>query len=253
MNVVRVGESSWGNLETARGEYNFGWLRDFLDDLDKRHMKAILGTSSYVPPQWLAAGNSEILIQLSPGVAAHPMARHGPCLNHPLYRQELRDYIFALGKAFKDHPAVIAWQLGNEEKGMVPLVCYNPACERAWAEWLRKTYQTPEELNRRLGLVSWGMKVRSLEEIPQPGEGLGVEERGKALAALTLAHRHFRRDTLLEFFVMQTQALRQAGVKHWITTDWNAVWHGVADYPLALEALDIAGLNFYYPSGDREL
>ena len=86
MNGVRVSESSWGNLETASGQYNFAWLHSFLDDLQKRNMKAILGTGSYVPPQWLAAGNPEILVQLHPGVKAHPMARHAPCLNHPLYR-----------------------------------------------------------------------------------------------------------------------------------------------------------------------
>jgi len=248
MNVVRVSESSWGNLETAPGQYSFGWLRDFLDDLGKHNMKAILGTSSYVPPQWLAAGNPDMLVQLHPGVRAHPMARHAACLNHPVYRQALRRYLLALGKEFKDHPAVIGWQLGNEMEFMIPVIDYNPAAEKAWVEWLKKTYRTPEEFNRRLNLASWGMKVRSLEEVPQPGEG--VEESGKQLAALTLAHRHFRRDVLLDFFIEQTQALRDAGVKHWITTDWNTVWTAVADDPLTPRSLDIAGLNFYHPSGE---
>ena len=250
MTVVRLSESSWGNLETARGKYNFGWLRDFLDDLARHNMKAILGTSSYIPPQWLAAGNPEIVIQLHPGVPAHPMARHAPCLNHALYREILREYVLAMGREFKDHPTVIGWQLGNEMEGNTTLLCYNPACEKAWREWLKQTYHTPEEFNRRLDLVSWGMKVRSLDEVPQPGEG--VEESGKALAALTLAHRHFRRDVLLNFFIMQTQALREAGVKQWITTDWNTVWNAVADDPLTRKSLDIAGLNFYHPTGQRE-
>jgi beta-galactosidase len=248
MDVVRVSESSWGNLETAPGQYNFGWLRDFLDDLARRNMKAVLGTSSYVPPQWLAAGNPEILMEVRPGVRGHPMARHSPCLNHPVYREALRQYLLALGKEFKDHPAVIGWQLGNEMEFMVPVIDYNPAAQRAWTEWLKQTYHTPEEFNRRLDLVSWGMKVRSLDEVPQPGEG--VEESGKALAALTLAHRHFRRDVLLDFFIEQRQALREAGVKHWITTDWNTVWHAVADDPLAPKALDVSGLNFYHPAGE---
>src|ERR1017187_4223817 len=30
--VVRVSESPWGNLEAAPGQYNFGWLKDYLDD-----------------------------------------------------------------------------------------------------------------------------------------------------------------------------------------------------------------------------
>jgi beta-galactosidase len=250
MNCVRVSESSWGNLETASGRYDFGWLQHFLDDLEKRKMRAILGTGSYVPPQWLAAGSPEILVQLHPGVKAHPMARHAPCLNHPLYRNALRQYILAIGKEFKDHPTVIGWQLGNEQEDSVKRICYNPACEGAWRNWLRKTYHTPEEFNRRLDLVSWGMKVDSLDEVPQPGEG--VEESGQQIAALTLAHRHFRRDVLLNFFVMQAEALREAGVQQWILTDWNTGWHAVADDPLAGNSMDIAGLNDYQPKDDNQ-
>jgi len=250
MNCVRVSESSWGNLETASGHYDFGWLQHFLDDLKKRKMRAILGTGSYVPPQWLAAGSPEILVQLHPGVKAHPMARHAPCLNHPLYRNALRQYILAIGKEFKDHPTVIGWQLGNEQEGSVKRICYNPACEGAWRDWLRKTYHTPEEFNRRLDLVSWGMKVDSLDKVPQPGEG--VEESGQQIAALTLAHRHFRRDVLLNFFVMQAEALREAGVQQWILTDWNTGWHAVADDPLAGNSMDIAGLNDYQPKDDNQ-
>ena len=248
MNAVRVSESSWGNLETASGKFDFGWLSNFLDDLERRKMKAILGTGSFIPPQWLAAGNPDILAQLHPGVKAHPMARHAPCLNHPLFRSVLREYILAMGKAFKEHPTVIAWQLGNEQEGSITRLCYNPACEKAWREWLKKTYRTPEEFNRRLNLVSWGMKVRSLDEVPQPGEG--VEESGKEIAALTLAHRHFRRDVLLGFFAMQAEALREAGVKQWIITDWNTEWDAVADDPQADKIMDIAGLNYYQPWAD---
>ena len=35
MNAVRVSESSWGNLESASGEFDFGWLHNFLDDLER--------------------------------------------------------------------------------------------------------------------------------------------------------------------------------------------------------------------------
>ena len=251
MNCVRVSESSWGNLETAAGHFDFGWLHNFLDDLDKRKMRAILGTGSYVPPQWLAAAKPEILVQLHPGVKAHPMARHAPCLNHPVYRAALRQYIHSLGREFNHHSTVVGWQLGNEEEGSIERICYNPSCERAWRDWLRATYHTPEEFNRRLDLVSWGMKVASLDAVPQPGEG--VEESGAALAALTLAHRHFRRDVLLNFFRMQAEALREAGVEQWILTDWNVVWNAVADDPLAARSMDIAGLNHYpHPAGNQQ-
>src|SRR5216683_2013033 len=47
-NTVRVADGSWGNLEPAPGQYNFGWLRQYLDDLNSRHMKAVLGTGSFI-------------------------------------------------------------------------------------------------------------------------------------------------------------------------------------------------------------
>ena len=77
MNCVRVSESSWGNLETASGHYDFGWLQNFLDDLEKRKMRAILGTGSYVPPQWLAAAQAGDSGTASP---RRESASHGaPC------------------------------------------------------------------------------------------------------------------------------------------------------------------------------
>jgi beta-galactosidase len=146
--VVRVSESSWGNLEIAPEKYNFGWLRDFLDDVHRRGMKAILGTSSYIAPQWLSAKNPDMLVEQRPGERVHPMARKAACMNHPLYRKAVHRYILAIGRAFKDHPAVIGWQLDNEIEFMVGRPCYNPACEGAWHDWLKKTYHTPEELVR---------------------------------------------------------------------------------------------------------
>ena len=244
--LVRVSESSWGNLETAPGKYNFGWLKDFLDDVQRHGMKAMLGTSSYIVPQWLSEEHPDILMEVEPGVRANPHSRHSVCLNHPLYRAAVRRYVLALGRAFKDHPAVIAWQLDNEIEHKVNRICYNPACEKAWHEWLKKTYHTADEFNRRLLLVSWGMQVTSLDKVPVPGHPVDG-----ALAALRLANLHFRRDTILTFFNEQTQALREAGVKHWITSDWNTYFTAIADDPLARRALDVASLNFYQPSAER--
>lgn len=249
--VVRVTESSWGNLETAPGVYHFGWLHTYLDDLHKRGMKAILGTSSYIAPQWLAAKNPDMLVELQPGWKVHPMARKAACLNHPEYRKALRRYVMALGRAFRDHPAVIGWQLDNEIEFVVGRPCYNGACERAWHEWLKKTYETAGEFNRRLNLVSWGMKVDSLDDVPQPRSVVEGAAGRSSLPALSLANLHFRRDTILNFFAEQTEALREAGVKQWITTDWNTLWTALADDPLARRSLDVASLNFYQPSEEN--
>jgi beta-galactosidase len=244
--VVRVSESSWGNLETSPGKYNFGWLTNYLDDVQRHGMKAILGTSSYIAPQWLSAKHPDMLVQNQPGWSTHPMARKAACINQPLYRKAVRSYVLALGRAFKDHPAVIGWQLDNEIEAILRRPCYCPACERKWRDWLKQTYHTPAEFNKRLKLVSWGMEVDSFEDVPQPRPG-----GDGGLAALKLANLHFRRDCILNFLIEQTEVLREAGVTKWITTDWNTVWDALADDPLARKSLDVASLNFYQPSGDH--
>jgi beta-galactosidase len=254
MNVVRVGESSWGNLETGPGQFNFGWLRTFLGELHRRGIWAILGTSTFIPPQWLAASHPETLIVAEPGLGpTHPMSRHCPCLNHPLYREACRRYIQALAAEFHDHQAVIGWQLDNELEFMAGIVCYNPACERAWRRWLETTYRTPEEFNRRLELVDWGMKVQSFDDVPQPRYGMESARNGvhEALPALSLAEYHFRRDTILDFLAEQAAILRKNGVSQWILTDWNPLWTAVADEPAAQSFMSIAGLNYYQPSVDN--
>jgi beta-galactosidase GanA len=50
---------------------------------------------------------------------------------------------------------------------------------------------------------------------------------------------------------MQAEALREAGAKQWIITDWNTVSDAVADDPQAGEIMDIAGLNYYQPWADN--
>jgi beta-galactosidase len=123
MNLVRVADSSWGNLETAPGKFDFGWLHEFLKELERRRMKAIVGPGTYIPPQWLAGAHPEIAVQLLPGLSVDRMPRKSLCLNHPLYREACRRYVSALGKEFADHPAVAAGQLDNEIEYMVPIVC----------------------------------------------------------------------------------------------------------------------------------
>ena len=245
--VLRLGESAWGNLEPAPGKFDFGWLRNFLDEMHKRNLKAILGTCSYIPPQWLIARHPEILWEYPEGNHANSMGRHAASRNHPVFRAELEKFILAYGKEFKDHPAVIGWQLDNEiEYNMGFRVDYNKANLNKWKAWLKKTYHTSEELNQRLGLKAWGLQVQNIEDIPLPSKA----NDGGTLPVLALANLHYERDNVLEYFVWQKNLLRKAGVNQWITTDLNMIYHTIADEPKPSCPLDISGINLYQPTQD---
>ena len=171
--ALRLAESSWGNLQTSLASFDFEWLHQALDDAHARDISVILGTATYIAPQWLIAQHPDMLRQLQPGVPVHSMGRKAACINHPAYREACRTYISMLAKTFREHPAVIGWQLDNEIEYTMGQVCYNPACEAAWQRWLARTYGTAAELNRRWDLTSWGMRIDRLSDVKQ-----GVRDRG---------------------------------------------------------------------------
>lgn len=244
--VLRLGESAWGNLEPAQGQFNFEWLKYFLDEMHKRNLKAILGTCSYVPPQWLAAKHPEILMQYADGSKANPMGRHAESRNVPVFRAALEKFILAYGAAFKDHPAVIGWQLDNEIEQNMGRIDYNDANKKAWTDWLQKTFHSTDELNSRLGLKAWGLQAPSIEAVPLPSKS-----NDGFLAALSLAALHFDRDNIIEYFNWQKDLLRKAGVQQWITTDWITTNKTIADEPALQNILDVSGINEYQPTEDE--
>lgn len=240
--VLRVGESAWGHLEPEPGIYDFDWLGEFLDETDRYGLKAVLGTNTYIAPQWMVVKHPHLLAQAQPGQPTHPMYRKAASLNHPAYRDAARRLVSELGSAFKDHPAVIGWQLDNEiEAVLTP--DYNPHAEIAWTEWLKNRFGTIDQLNDRLGLKSWGMQVSAFEDVRQPW--VSGYEGAAPLPALSLANLRFRRDVILQFLAEQAVTLHNAGVKQWVTSNWMPVWNSLADDPQAQDALDIASINVY--------
>ena len=61
INVVRIGEFSWGICEPEEGKYDFGWLRRVMDMMGRTDIKVVLGTPTAAPPIWLAKKHPEIL------------------------------------------------------------------------------------------------------------------------------------------------------------------------------------------------
>ena len=87
MNVVRFTESSWGNIEINDGVFDFTWVHRYLDELQKRGIKVILGTGSYIAPQWMYDKYPDLPVELSKGLPNHSMGRKAACIFHPGYRE----------------------------------------------------------------------------------------------------------------------------------------------------------------------
>src|SRR5271170_7370764 len=75
MNVVRIGEFTWGLCEPEEGKYDFLWLRRVMDIMASHEIKVILGTPTAAPPIWLARKHPEILPLDEHGLPKHEGTR----------------------------------------------------------------------------------------------------------------------------------------------------------------------------------
>jgi len=130
LTVVRVGESTWSSWEPRDGEFQFAWMEQVLDRLHKAGIKAILGTPTYSIPTWLYKKHPDILVTHSgtapplsaPYAPTYPPSQgpgyYGPRQNYdflnPHFREHAERVIRQIAVHFRDHPAVIGYQIDNE-------------------------------------------------------------------------------------------------------------------------------------------
>ena len=62
INVVRMGESSWGLWEPQDGRFEFTWMDRVIDRMQKAGIKVILGTPTYSVPAWMYKEHPEVFI-----------------------------------------------------------------------------------------------------------------------------------------------------------------------------------------------
>src|SRR5690348_16759375 len=71
INVVRMGEFTWGLCEPEEGKFDFGWMTRLMDLFQHAGIQVILGTPTAAPPLWLSKKHPEIL-----PVDEHGLVRH---------------------------------------------------------------------------------------------------------------------------------------------------------------------------------
>jgi beta-galactosidase len=86
INVVRVGESSWGLWEPADGRFESAWMDRVVERMSKAGIKVIMGTPTYSIPAWLYKQHPEILVKTPDGRSGSYGMRQNTDLANPTYR-----------------------------------------------------------------------------------------------------------------------------------------------------------------------
>lgn len=255
--VVRLGESTWSSWEPRDGEFEFAWMERIIDRLHKAGIKVILGTPTYSIPPWLYRKHPEILVShlteapplavrtqptypsFAPGGAYGP--RQNMDLTHPVYRYYAERIIRHVVARFRNHPAVIGYQIDNETH---PNPSNAPHMHAEFVWYLKRKFQTPQTLNRLWGLAYWGQLVQDWDEFP-PRQGI-------LNPGYKLEWERFQRQTVTDFLAWQAAIVRHyKRSDQFITHNFVGGVRTNVDQPVIARHLDLAAVNPYHAVQDE--
>jgi len=257
INVVRVGESTWSSWEPRDGEFQFAWMKRVLDRMHQAGIRVILGTPTYSIPPWMNRKHPEIVVTHNgpppplenPFFPTYPRAQppgyYGPRQSHDLLNPHFRRYaeriIRQVVGQFKDHPAVVGYQIDNETFAPGVPTPYSTA---AFLERLRRKYETPQTLNRLWGLAYWGQLIDTWDDLPS--------RHGATSPAYKLEWENFQHDIVTEYLEWQAKivnAYKRPG--QFITHDFSGGVRSDIDQWAIGRNLDIVAGNPYFETQHR--
>src|SRR5215472_4365187 len=255
--VVRVGESTWSSWEPRDGDFQFAWMQRVLDRLQQAGIKAILGTPTYSIPTWLYKEHPEILVThdgIAPPLSdpyspTYPPSLtpgyYGPRQNYdflnPYFHQAAERVIREIVSHFKDHPAVIGYQIDNET---FPTGVPTPYMNAAFLDRLKRKYKDPQTINKIWGLVYWGQLVDKWEDLPPRN---GILNPG-----YKLEWENFQHDVVTDYLAWQAKIVNEyKRSDQFITTDFSGGVHTNLDQWAIARNLDIVAENPYFQTQDR--
>lgn len=241
-------EFAWAQLEPTEGQYDFKWLDRSVELAAKYNLKVILCTPVATPPVWLTKKYPEVLVQLPNGQFAQHGTRAHFSWSSPKYREQSSKIVEAMAKHYANDKRVWGWQIDNEPSHYGTLD-YNPAAQQSFRTWLKKKYQTIENLNKAWGTSFWSGIYINFEQIELPNESRLIS--GIASPTSLLDMKRFNADECAGFISMQNKILKEhISSSQFVTTNFM---HGHTDVdPWRNPDLDFITYTVYPVAGYTE-
>lgn len=202
MNVMRMAEFSWAQLEPQEGQFDFTWLREVIDQLAQVNIATVLATPSATPPLWLTKKHPEILLVDDNNRPRQHGERCHWCPNQPVYRKYVARIVERMVQEFGSHPQILAWQIDNEpypnRRG-----CCCTVCVGQFRDHVQKIFGTIEALNETWGTALWSQRYDSFDDLEAPRSDIWHHP------SLIAEWMRFQSDSYAQFVKMQSQILHQ--------------------------------------------
>lgn len=245
VNLVSLAIFAWSRIEPHEGRYDFEWLDRVMDMLHEGGIAVDLATATASPPPWLSHAHPEMLPVLADGVKLWPGARQHYCPSSPVYRSAARHLVEAMAGRYARHPALAMWHVGNEY-GCHVAACYCDVSAEAFRSWLRRRYDSVEELNRAWGTDFWSQRYSDWEEILPPRRTPTWPNPGQQLD-----FSRFSSDELLACYELEHAVLRDLSPGVPVTTNFMRFFKPL-DYWKWARGEDVVSDDVYQDPSDPE-
>lgn len=247
VNSVNLGVFSWGLLEVADGEYDWGWLDRAMDLLHENGIGVNLATPTAAPPMWLLQAHPEIATVDEFGVRTSQGGRLAWSPSSATFRRFALRFVRALAERYGSHPALRLWHVSNEI-GNENARCYSDETALAWQSWLEARFGSIDALNQAWGTAFWGHHYTSFSQVLPPRHARTSHNPG-----LLLDFERFTSDALLGHYLAERAVLREVTPDIPITTNFMIMNNpGVADYRRWAEEVDLVANDHYTIGADPE-
>lgn len=245
IDFLRINVFAWALNQPDEDTYRLEWLDDIFELLHRNGMKICLGTSTAAHPAWMATKYPDILRVEFDGRKRKFGGRHNSCPNSPTYRKFAERMASALAERYKDHPALVMWNVSNEFGG----VCYCERCEQRFREWLQEKYTTLERLNEAWNTRFWGHTFYDWDEIVVPNLlSEHYTDQKTAFQGISLDYNRFNSDSLLECYRLEADAIKRIIPDAIVTTNIMGAYKTL-DYFKWAKHMDVVAWD-NYPSLD---
>ena len=176
-NVVRMGHLAWDSYEPVEGQFKFEWFDKVMDLMNQAGIKVILDIAIRPAPIWLHNKFPSIDIVDPNGNQLYPNHRYMDDVGDPNYQKYALRYTDMISKRYANHPALLAFGIDNES-GDGP-ISYSDTVKERFISWLKKKYNTSENLNTAWAGQRWSRRINNFEEVglPVSGSVSGAPER----------------------------------------------------------------------------
>ncbi|KXT14429.1 hypothetical protein AC579_8355 [Pseudocercospora musae] len=255
ISYVRVSEFDWSVLEPKEGEYNFTLLDRTLDLFGKYGLKAIIGTPTAAPPNWLTEKYDVSFVDRTNTTLLFGSRRHYSFSSFD-YRVQSQKITQKLAERYGNHSSVVGWQLDNEFGCHDTVRSYDHNAKIRFRTWLQNKYETIDKMNEAQGRVFWSSQYQSFDAVQPPF--LEVYTNNEAH---TLDWYKFSSDMVIDFAKEQVAIIRKYGPSHTITTNFMMLFTDFDHYKFSREVgIDISTFDSYplagtgaVPLSDEEL